>query len=60
MPRLLLPLVAALALAAPATASADRPEWTDCKLTEVPKRFSMEKAFSKGIPVTFECPIRGR
>jgi hypothetical protein len=49
-------LAAVVALAAPATAAAKpRPEWTDCKLTSVPKRFSMQKAFTQGIPVTFVC-----
>lgn len=49
-------LAAAAALAAPATApAADRPEWTDCKITSAPKRFSMQKAFTRGIPVTFTC-----
>jgi hypothetical protein len=58
MPRRLLPLAAALALAAPATASAaERPEWTACSLSGVPKRMSMQKAFTKGIPATVTCHV---
>lgn len=58
MPRLLLPLIALLALALPAAASAkERPEWTACTLSDVPKRMSMSEAFTKGIPATYTCHV---
>src|SRR3712207_5340862 len=58
MPRLLLPLIALLALALPSAASAkERPEWTACALSDVPKRMSMSVAFTKGIPATYTCDV---
>src|SRR5687768_1500049 len=55
MPRSVLLLATALTLAAPATASADRPEWTDCTFDSLPKKVSMQKAFTTGIPAEFTC-----
>src|SRR5688572_29067361 len=55
MPRFALSLAAALALAAPATAAADRPEWTDCTFDSLPRTVSMQKAFTTGIPAAFTC-----
>lgn len=50
----LLALAVVAASASPASA-APRPEWTDCKITSLPKRFPMQKAFSVGIPASFVC-----
>jgi hypothetical protein len=59
MRRLLIPLAAAVALAAP-VAAADakkRPEHTACTLSGVPKQMPMEKALRKGIPATYTCHV---
>lgn len=64
MKKLALILTAAAIVAAPSTASAsasasasakERPEWSDCAITSLPKRYPMQKALRSGIPITYTC-----
>jgi hypothetical protein len=62
MKTLALILTAAAIAAAPSTASAsasasakERPEWSDCSITSLPKRYPMRKALRSGIPITYAC-----